>query len=387
LYFPESYKWSLAVALLINSIGSGAAEMGEIHAAGSMLRDAATRDDTDAWFSAWNALALRVDANATSLADPRLAARAALRACSYFQIADRLLDPADARKLTAYRHSLAAFERARGALRPAVERVEVPYQGTSLPAYFVHPVDADAAAAPAIVFFDGLDVNKEQLYAFAGRALAEAGFAVLIVDGPGNGESVRLRGLTLRHDYEVAPAAALAYLRTRSDVDAARIGLLAVSLGGYYATRGAAFVPDFAATCAWGGIWDYHAVWEGRRRLTAASAVSVDHAHLRFMLGTSTFDEALERLRPFVLDGVAQCVVRPFLIVHGAGDRQIALADAERLHRAIAAADKTLIVLHDENFGAQHAQIDNMNAAFESIVPWFRTRLAAKTAEGSRGAA
>ena len=46
---------------------------------------------------------------------------------------------------------------------------------------------------PAMVFFDGLDVTKEIQY-FKGVAdLVARGIACLIVDGPGNGESIRFR--------------------------------------------------------------------------------------------------------------------------------------------------------------------------------------------------
>lgn len=386
LYFPASYKWSLSVALLIESIAAGAATMGEIHEAGGLLTGAAASDDVDAWYAAWFALARRVESladGAETLGDAIGARDASLRAASYFQIADRLLDPSDPRKIAAYRDALRCFERARRALAPRVERVEVAYEGTALPAYFVHPEVAPDGPLPVVVFFDGLDVNKEQLYAFAGRHLAKYGLAALIVDGPGNGEALRLRGLTLRYDYEVAARACVDYLIARDDVDPAAIGLLAVSLGGYYATRSAAFEPRFAATAAWGGVWDYHRVWEGRRRLAADSPVSVDHAHLRWMLGVATFDDALEMLRPFVLEGVAQRITAPFLIVHGAADKQIPVADARTLYDAVASTDKSLVVLEDENFGAQHAQIDNMTIAHHHLFPWLRARLT-RTAVAAR---
>ena len=84
-----------------------------------------------------------------------------------------------------------------------MEHVEIPYDGTSLPAIYVHAESAKSRGkVPAMVFFDGLDVTKEIQY-FKGVAdLAARGIACLIVDGPGNGESIRFRGLYLRHDTE-----------------------------------------------------------------------------------------------------------------------------------------------------------------------------------------
>src|SRR5262245_23614668 len=50
--------------------------------------------------------------------------------------------------------------------------------------------------------------------------------------------------------------------------------LMAISLGGYYAPRAAAFEPRFAACVAWGAQWDYHATWAERlNRIAAGEAL------------------------------------------------------------------------------------------------------------------
>jgi hypothetical protein len=44
-----------------------------------------------------------------------------------------------------------------------IEPVEVPYEGSSLPALFVYPARAPSRA-PAMVFLDGFDITKEIQY-------------------------------------------------------------------------------------------------------------------------------------------------------------------------------------------------------------------------------
>ena len=74
---------------------------------------------------------------------------------------------------------------------------------TSLPAIYVHAEPANGGGkVPAVVFFDGLDVTKEIQYLKGVADLVARGIACLIVDGPGNGESIRFRNLYLRHDTE-----------------------------------------------------------------------------------------------------------------------------------------------------------------------------------------
>src|SRR5262249_30901523 len=150
-------------------------------------------------------------------------------------------------------------EAARGSARPRVEHVEIPFEGTSLPALLVHaePAGGRPGRAPALGFFDGFDVTKEIQYFKGVAEPAPAGVAWLTVEQRGIGESVRFRGLYLRHDTESYGTAAYEYLAARPEIDARRIGVMAISLGGYYAPRAAAFEPRYACCIAWGAQWDY----------------------------------------------------------------------------------------------------------------------------------
>ena len=58
------------------------------------------------------------------------------------------------------------------------------------------------------------------------------------------------------------------WLETRRDVDAARIGLWGVSLGGYYAPRAAAFEKRIKACIALSGPYELGRVWDGLPDLT-----------------------------------------------------------------------------------------------------------------------
>jgi alpha-beta hydrolase superfamily lysophospholipase len=115
-----------------------------------------------------------------------------------------------------------------------------------------------------VIFYDGLDVTKEILYGIIGDQFSRRGIACLVIDTPGTGEPLRLRGVASRADYEVPTAAIVDYLQTRRDIDPDRIGLLGISLGGYYAPRGAAFEKRITACVAWGAMWDYGLRWQQR---------------------------------------------------------------------------------------------------------------------------
>ena len=218
-----------------------------------------------------------------------------------------------------------------------MEHVEIPYEGTSLPAVYVHAEPANSSGkVPAVVFFDGLDVTKEIQY-FKGVAdLVARGIACLIVDGPGNGESIRFRNLYLRADTEHYATPVFDYLAARPEIDAKRIGVMAISLGGYYAPRAAAFEKRYACCLAWGAQWDYQKIWRDRfERLARADtpSLSVAHQHIAWVLNVKTQDEVLKRLEPFKLDGVVQKISCPFLMLHGDGDEQIPLRRSTEMLR------------------------------------------------------
>ena len=52
------------------------------------------------------------------------------------------------------------------------------------------------------------------------------------------------------------------------------LGILGISLGGYYAPRAAVFEPRIKACVAWGGIWDYGATWRKRWHQTGSGRCS-----------------------------------------------------------------------------------------------------------------
>jgi dienelactone hydrolase len=259
--------------------------------------------------------------------------------------------------------------------RPRVEPVEVSYDNTSLPALLVHP-DRDVAgarAAPAMIFFDGFDVTKELQYGYGIADLAARGVGCLIVDGPGNGESVRFRNLPLIAETENYATPAYEYLAARAEFDPQRIGVMALSLGGYYAPRAASLEPRFACCVAWGAQWDYHEIWARRLEELDSGKVlslSVPPEHLQWVLGVSDRAAALKKLEGFRLDGIVQKMACPFLLLHGAGDEQIPLELAEKLFEAAGSKQKALKVFSREEGGFHHCQVDNITIGVHYMFDW-----------------
>ena len=375
-YFPDNYRWSHGLLIGLNTAPWGGAEIGEVNRIGLRLKDKV--GDDDAWFAEWAREAQKVDdAGRALIAEGRTVSGAQYlqRASVYYHIGERFLQPKSEAGNAAYKRGVQALRDAAKYLdRPRLEHVEISYAGAALPAIYVHaePRSRDGKV-PAMVFFDGLDVTKEIQY-FKGVAdLVARGIACLIVDGPGNGESIRFRGLYLRPDTEHYAKPVFDYLAARAEVDAKRIGVMAISLGGYYAPRAAAFEQRFACCVAWGAQWDYQKIWRDRfERLARADtpSLSVAHQHIAWVLNVKTQDEVLEKLAPFKLEGVVQKITCPFLMLHGEGDEQIPPAEARKCFDAVGAKQKTFKLFTREEGGYHHCQIDNQSICSAYMWDW-----------------
>lgn len=374
--FPEHLQWSNAILIAKGMAPWGAVALGEIDEVTQRLH--ARISEPQAWWEEWAAVAEKVERAADLAAAEGRDATAGnyyLRASNYFYTGERMIPPGE-QKLAMYRRSLRCSHEGLRRRYPNVEMVDVPYEDTSLPAYFMKSPVAKGPA-PTIVLFDGLDNCKEMSVLFAGLELAFRGFHTLAIDGPGQGEALRLRNLPARYDYEVPGTAAYEYVAGRGDVDPKRVGIMAYSAGGYYAPRAAAFEPRYSACVAWGPHYDYHAVWLKRWEAMQADDrnVATSHFQLPWVLGVADMETAMEKLKKFTLADVAKRITCPMLICWGEDDKLTPREVAHQIYSAVGSRDKTLKIFVPSEGGAEHCQVDNRQVGIDYIADWLATRL------------
>ncbi len=208
-------------------------------------------------------------------------------------------------------------------MRPPGERVQIPYEGgKTLAGILRKPAGYDKP--PVVVMAVGLDSTKEEGEAYEAPFLAR-GMATLIFEGPGQGEAQY--DFAIRGDYEVPVQAVIDYVETRRDLDATRIGMWGVSLGGYYAPRATAFEKRIKACIALGGPFNWAEAWDGLPELTREAFRVRSHC--------ATQEEAKKNAATLTLEGIAQNITCPIYIVNGRLDRIVPAADAERLAREV----------------------------------------------------
>lgn len=339
--------------------------------------------DNKAWFAEWKRMGEKVAAlgeEEESHGHLQTASGAFMRAAQYIQVGERQLQPRTPESQKTYARSVELFKRGLPNLRClSVKPVEVPFEGgKSLPAYFVKMDDAKSKL-PTVVFFDGFDITKEIQYFKGVPELAKRGVACLIVDGPGNGESIRFRGMPARYDSNVAGSATIDYLETREDVNKDRIGVMGISLGGYFAPRCAAFEKRFKACVSWGGSYNFPKRFANMVRGNARNmSLSVPPEHTTWFFGVDNVDEAIKKAELLTPKGIASKIECAFLVVHGEGDKQSPLEDAQMLFSEVGSKDKTLKVFTKEEGGSEHCQGDNLTIGMAYIADWFADKLQAR---------
>ena len=388
-YFPDGpYTYNLAVVAALNSGGL----IDEVDRACGPIRDAAAPGEdagTPAFLRAWTALTDQLvdqaeDADAAG--HTRTAGQLYFRATNYLCNAERMLANSDPNRIPTYRRVLELAQKAFDRHSPRVNRVAIPYGDTTLPAYFSAAPVTDHDPAPVIVLVNGLDSTKEHMYTSNHWAeLADRGISCLMLDQPGTGEAIRLQGLTARIDAETWAGAAVDYLLTRDDVDAPRIGIVGWSLGGYFAPRAAAFEKRFALVAAWGANHNWGAVQ--RRRLEREGERPVPHywEHVLWVWGHTDLDTFIEFADDIHLDGVVEQITVPFLITHGANDRQIPLEYAQRSHdQAVNSPKRQLRVFTPAEGATEHIGLDHLPYMSSYIADWVADTFAELADAGSR---
>jgi 2,6-dihydroxypseudooxynicotine hydrolase len=107
-----------------------------------------------------------------------------------------------------------------------------------------------------------------------------------------------------------------------------------VSLGGYYVVRAAAFEPRIRAVAGISGPFDFAARWESMPQLTRET--------IRHHTGAADADDARRRAGELNLEGIAERVRQPCLVVTGKLDRVIEWEETKRIADAVPDAEWVL---------------------------------------------
>ncbi len=294
------------------------------------------------WCGAWSEMAAEHEQlGRQALAESRLrsAGEHLAQAATYYHFAQFVflddLEQADAAQASATR----CLDDALSHLEPPGRKEKVLFEGATLSGILRLPQRGEAPF-PTVLLIPGLDSTKAE-FRRVEQSFLDRDVATFSFDGPGQGES---RGeMPMRADWESPGGAALDHLAQLPEVDADRIGVWGVSLGGYYAPRLASADSRVKACIALAGPYTFgENNWHELPALTRAA--------VRHFSGSASDEEAQRFALTLSLAGRADKITCPLLVVFGKQDRLIPWADAARLADE-ASGPVELLMFDDGNHG------------------------------------
>lgn len=372
----EQFNFEFQTAL--GQVGYGCGDVGELLSTAERIEDG----NFDSWVAEWTATGRRVQEIAASCAAAghALSARAAyLRASQYHALAlfavDGASDP-DALLLPTFRAHRDAFDAYVARLSPVAEKIEIPYEGSSLPGYFFRP-GWEQTRRPTLVLNNGSDGPVTALWAGVGAGAIARGYNAVIFDGPGQQSMLFERGVPFRPDWERVITPIVDYLLEAPDVDPGRIALYGISQAGYWVPRALAFERRIAAGIADPGVFDVATSWLERlppemvQLLDSGDRDRFDHyvemglreagpqdrqtmAWRSKPYGTSSPYDTFTAVRKYTLAGIADRITTPLLITDPEGE-QFWPGQSRRLHDAVA-GPKQLVAFTAAEGAASHCE-------------------------------
>lgn len=164
----------------------------------------------------------------------------------------------------AYESVRSNWEKAGALMEPAMECVEIPWEGSEvpMPAWFLKAADDDEPR-PTVLFVNGSDGQAVEMWGAGIAAALERGWNAIVFDGPGQGSMLFEHNQTFIPEWEKALTPVVDYLEERADVDSGAIFVSGWSFAGYLIPRALAFEPRVRAAAVDPGAIYVGISWTG----------------------------------------------------------------------------------------------------------------------------
>jgi alpha-beta hydrolase superfamily lysophospholipase len=373
----------------------GGADLGEILAIGRAVGDG----DDSAFHEAWMAAGDRLAAEAEEAASQSLRVSARelfLRASAFYAASYHPLygAPINPRLVTAYRRQIEVFNKGLALSDPPVAAMRIPFEGTSMPAYFIPAVGQENAVRPLIILTNGYDATITDMYFASAVAATHRGYHCLIFDGPGQGEMLYEQGIHLRPDWESVVRAVVDHAINLPSVDPERIVLSGWSLGGHLAPRAASGEHRLAGCIADPGQWSLAgpfrdlAVKLGASSRAATNLAELDQSVLDRMMqivsgnprlkwkivqrgfwvhGVDNLRDYLRSAEQFTMDGRADAIPCPTLMTLAEGDP---LAGGTQAFFDQLRCPKALVRFTMAEGAGDHCEMGNRSLLNRRVLDW-----------------
>jgi alpha-beta hydrolase superfamily lysophospholipase len=289
-----------------------------------------------------------------------------------------------------------AFGHGTALLDVPLRAIEVPFEGGTLPGYYL---EQDEAARPTVLVIGGGDTFREDLFYFAGYPGWKRDYNVLMVDLPGQGKTPA-QGLHFRVDAAKPIAAALDWLQAHAAIPPQQIAIYGISGGGYFSAQAVVADPRLQAWIASTPIVDMAQVFERemgsavktpgwflntvmRLEGTVNASAELNLKKYAWQFGTSNFQQFYESVLHQAIPVDDRRITCPALLLMGESEGVELKRQTQVVYEALSARgqDVTLHEFVKEDGADAHCQVNNLRLAHLVIFDWLDRVFSEKQSE------
>ncbi len=376
---------------LLGTAATGGCSVGQ----GLHLASQIVDGDPDSWCDVFRQAAGATQDGAATHAregNDAAATTAWFHANQLWRAAEFWAQPADRMRadgLAAHECFVQAATRYAAAAKLEFTEIAVPFNAEKLPGYRFAAPRRQGSTPPTVIMMNGSDGTSEETFFWAGRAAAERGYALVLIDGPGQTGAMRFNpASTFRPDTEAPLGAVIDHVRSTWPATGP-IVLFGFSFGGYMVTRAASRLPEVAAVIASPPLLDLSATLGNLitddGKLTFATDVTVAQLdqlpgmsrvfrrdvaiHCR-KFGVGSIKALLDRLPDYHIAATDLAAIScPGLALVGAGEGS-AFADQARQFAAGIKGPATLHAFDAASGADAHCQVGNPDALAAVAYGW-----------------
>ncbi len=250
-----------------------------------------------------------------------------------------------------------AFSQFAALFESPMTKVAIPYKGYDMEGWLIEPQHCQTGS-PVVLMLPGATGFKEE-FMLQAQHFIDRGVPVLLMDGPGQGTTVFFNKGYLEVHLEEAYSKMIDFLE--QDGRFGPVGIIGGSTGGYYVSRAAATDPRIK-----GCVWNSGSYYPEE----LCKFAPIYYRKFAILFGKT--EEEMKHIWPLVsLEGLAERISCPFLVVHSESDPLFSLAGARRAFDESPSIDKELKIYP----GTNHCQAGAESEAFRYMADWLIDRL------------
>ncbi|MFZ2656217.1 MAG: alpha/beta hydrolase [Victivallales bacterium] len=244
---------------VLGNISGGGCEIGEALNVAGKVKDG----DPKSWQDEWEKMAILIEARAEKslAAGHKISAGDAYkRACVCYRAALVSMMPDNPKFKTLAAKARSCLQTAGKLCDPQIEYLEIPFENTVLPGYFIK-ADKNGGKCRTLIMIGGGETFAEDNYFYIGQQTVKRGYNFLTVDIPGQG-TLPVEKHFFRYDTEVPMKAVLDYACSRPEIDQEKLAVFGISNGGYFVPRAAMFDKRIKAVVVSAAVVDNYRMFK-----------------------------------------------------------------------------------------------------------------------------